>query len=560
MARGTILTSKCSFCGKLAVEKQRYTLGDDIYVDLECGHTILSEKMVDPDEQAWEEQLREWAVKGLVPYHYQIEGVKFLERAQCNALLLDEQGLGKTIQIAMLFKRNPQLFPALVVVKSGLRAQWFKEIMKWTGELAQVVTSSRELPYFDIFNIVIVSIDSLRLLRADVNPEPTELEKAAMLAAGQLPKNHKPVWTDEICAKFNSVIIDESQKIKTSTASRTQALRLVVQAGMKVNGKKPCVIPMSGTNIEKHAGEYFNTLNLVNHELFPERTRFIRQHVEVRDGKMAGLKHPEYFRNLTKDFIIRRKRADVLPDLPKVFRQFRLAEMEGGPLDMYIKVMKEFLKEAEDPAKPMMPITLLGYLSKLRHITGVAKVDAAMEFVEEFILETEVERKLAIFLHHHSAADVLLAKIEELCKEGNYNAPLYYHAGLDPLKERPAMEAKFAEPGNKIMLLSTGAAAEGLNLQFCSDCLIMERQWNPSTEEQAESRFTRPGSTADRVNAHYLIAAGTIDDFFTEIVEIKRRNVAQTLDGEEMAWDESSLIAELGKALMTKGLKKWKMK
>jgi SNF2 family DNA or RNA helicase len=110
------------------------------------------------------------------------------------------------------------------------------------------------------------------------------------------------------------------------------------------------------------------------------------------------------------------------------------------------------------------------------------------------------------------------------------------------------------------MLLSTQAAAEGLNLQFCSDCLIMERQWNPSTEEQAEARFTRPGSTADRVNAHYLIAAGTIDDFFTELVEIKRRNVAQTLDGQEFEWDEKSLMAELGRVAMEKGLRKWKLK
>ena len=559
MARGTILKTKCPFCGKPAVEKERYREGADNYLVLECGHTIMSDAL-NPDEQLWQEQLAEWGAKNLVPYPFQIEGVKFLEACDCNGLLLDEQGLGKTIQACMLMKRNPQLFPALIVVKSGLRAQWFKEIFKWTGEAAQVIEGSKELPYLDMFNIVIISIDSLRLVRSDCKPEPSEYEKAQMLASGEVYIPKRVIWTDEICAQFNFIVIDESQKIKTSGASRTQALRLIASAGIRVNGQKPRVLPMSGTNVEKHAGEFFNTLNLVNPELFPKRERFINQHVRVQDGRMGGLKYPEQFRNLTKDFIIRRKRVDVLPELPKVFRQFRLAEIAGKELDAYIKVMKEFLEAAEDPARPMMPNSLLGYMSRLRHCTGIAKVDAALEFVEEFMLETEVERKLAIFLHHQIAGEALLAKIEKLCKDGNYAPPLYYHAGLDPLHERPAMEEQFRQPGNKIMLLSTQAAAEGLNLQFCSDCLIMERQWNPSTEEQAESRFTRPGSLADRVNAHYLIAAGTIDDFFTELVEVKRRNVAQTLDGVEVEWDEKGLMAELGRVAMEKGLRKWKLR
>jgi hypothetical protein len=59
--------------------------------------------------------------------------------------------------------------------------------------------------------------------------------------------------------------------------------------------------------------------------------------------------------------------------------------------------------------------------------------------------------------------------------------------------------------------------------------------------------------------AHYLIAAGTIDDFLTDIVEEKRRNVNQTLDGKEVDWDTNSLQSALADALMSKGLRKWKL-
>jgi SNF2 family DNA or RNA helicase len=214
------------------------------------------------------------------------------------------------------------------------------------------------------------------------------------------------------------------------------------------------------------------------------------------------------------------------------------------------------MEAMEDPERPMLPTDILGFLSKMRHITGIAKVDAAVDFAEEFLLETE--RKLVIFLHHKMAAAILEKKLGERMKEGAFNPPLSLHSQLD-LNQRMAVIEEFRKPENRIMLASTLASGEGLNLQFCSDCLIMERQWNPSYEEQAEARFPRPGSTADRVNATYLIAAGTIDDFLTDIVETKRRNVAQTLDGKEIEWDEKSLVGELAKVLQTKGLAKWRL-
>jgi len=49
----------------------------------------------------------------------------------------------------------------------------------------------------------------------------------------------------------------------------------------------------------------------------------------------------------------------------------------------------------------------------------------------------------------------------------------------------------------RIMLASTLAAGEGLNLQFCSFYIMMERQWNPANEEQPEGRFSRPEQTAN---------------------------------------------------------------
>lgn len=547
------LAEKCPYCGKIAKEIWRDTIGSQIFILLECSHTIIRDIVVS-------QEVEMVSSDGRRPFPFQLDAVKFLEASECNGMILDEQGLGKTIDECLLLVRNERLLPCLIVVKSGLRAQWFAEIFRWTGMAAQVITSSRELPLFDIFKVVIVSLDTLRLLRPDCKPL-SDYEKESLKARGKKVPPQTPIWTDEICSHFKHICVDESHKIKNPNSSRTEALRLIVKAAN--GGQKPPMVMLSGTNIEKHAGEFFVTLNMCRPEMFNNISQYHKQWCEMRDGKIAGIKHPERWKEYTSSFILRRTRAQVMPELPPVMRQFRLCEIEGDELEAYIKVVKEFQKAEEDPDIKLSQSDILGYMSRMRHITGIAKVNAALEFIEEFLLEAE-GRKLVIFLHHKLAGAILMEKLNQLCKDGGYAPPLYLSSDLNALTQRPQMVEEFKKPGNRLMVASTLASAEGLNMQFVTDCLFMERQWNPSTEEQAEGRFPRPRPEdpwpADaKIMAHYLIAAGTIDDFFTELVELKRRNVKQTLDGEEMVWDEKNLLVELRNTLLSKGLKKWKI-
>jgi len=108
------------------------------------------------------------------------------------------------------------------------------------------------------------------------------------------------------------------------------------------------------------------------------------------------------------------------------------------------------------------------------------------------------------------------------------------------------------------LIASTLAAGEALNLQFASDCILLERQWNPSNEVQAEDRFHRFGQI-NPVSCIYMIASETIDEYFTELVETKRAIVNSTLDNKEIQWDQQSLMSELATILVTKGKRAWKL-
>ena len=61
----------------------------------------------------------------------------------------------------------------------------------------------------------------------------------------------------------------------------------------------------------------------------------------------------------------------------------------------------------------------------------------------------------------------------------------------------------------------------------------MEFEWTPGKHDQAEDRVHRIGQKADSVNALYMIAEGTIDEYFMEIIDTKRGVLSQVLDGKE---------------------------
>ena len=199
---------------------------------------------------------------------------------------------------------------------------------------------------------------------------------------------------------------------------------------------------------------------------------------------------------------------------------------------------------------------MLAIMTKMRQVTAVGKVDTCVDFVTEHLLGTD--RKITIFAHHEVAINLLIEKLNSWMTDGDFLPVLHLHSGLDSFKRQQLIET-FKNTDHRVMVLSTKAAGEGLNIQFVSDSIMFERQWNPASEEQAEDRHHRFGQE-NKVTITYMIASDTIDEYFTELVETKRAIMASTLDNKEMQWDQPSLLAELAEVLVTRGRKAWTLK
>lgn len=524
MALSQIVKKECPNCGKIAVEESRVKLGKTTLIKLACGHLMHSASL-QGDVDVYHTII---SSDGCSPREYQIEAIKFAEEADARCIIADEAGLGKTWEVCGLLKlHREKLFPAVIVAPTTVKLQWMHEILRICGNgpdfLTQIIQTGKEkaMPGFKIY---IITYDLLK-------------------------KDDVFEYVDDI----KTIIIDECQRIKNHLSDRAKAVQ-------KIAKKTTHIIPMSGTPIKNNAGEYFTVLNLVAPTRFPSWQRFVDTYCDSYDSgwgtKVGGLKNSARFHEDTKDIIIRRTKAEVLKDLPPIDRRFYHVELDKKLNKAYAKALdelEEMLYSDEDGFTKST--TTIAIMSKLRHITGVSKVAECIDFTTEFLLSSD--RKIVIFSHHQDVAALLVFNLGQWCVEGGFDKPLHLHSGLDG-NGRAALIKQFKSSDARVMVASTLAAGEGINLQFCSDAIILERQWNPANEEQAEGRFHRFGQL-NSVSITYMIASGTIDEYFTELVEVKRSIVASTLDKKEIQWDQQSLMKELAQILVTRGRERWRL-
>ena len=522
MALSSIIKKNCSVCNRVAVEKSRISFGTSKLITLECGHVTSEEVLTSTNDITT-------ILNGCKLMPYQVAGVEFLQNADARAILSDEQGLGKTIQALALIKlHQTKLLPAIIVCPTTVKLQWHHEIINKCGVagfLTQVIGSSKELaaPGFDIY---ITTYDLLK------NEKSFELVKDSI--------------------KF--VVIDECQRIKNHLSERAKAVQ-------KICKNVEHILPMSGTPVKNNAGEYFTVLNLVRPTQFPNYTRFIETDCDSYNSgwgyKVGGLRNPELFHEKTKDFILRRIKSEVLTDLPALSRKFYHVELDPRLSKAYAAALEELddLMYDDEINSSERATNMLAIMSKMRQITGISKVEQCIDFLTEFLISND--RKIVVFVHHNAVAGKLIADLNVWLKDGGFQPALSMNSSLSA-EARQNLVMQFKNEDCRVMVASTLASGEGLNLQFCSDAIMLERQWNPANEEQAEGRFHRFGQI-NPVSVTYMMASGTIDEYFTELVEQKRAIVSSTLDNREIQWDQQSLLTELAMILTTKGKKAWKL-
>ena len=548
----TRLQDKCEICGKVAVSKSEKlivtpgdTQPDMKYITLECGHMVFRKVPKgtpfhtfqmggDPNcAHSWQKN-RCMKCGRCRPYDFQIEAMKFLESGLAvnkGAADFDEMGLGKTIVAGGVVYFNPELWPCVWAVKSGLKYQFASFLIHWLGDehIPQIINSSKD-NLWPGFKHYIIGYDMM-------------VSKSRTLKSGKVVTSGFDI-TKFDDAGVKCVVLDECQQIKNVDSSRTQMVRKLVR------DRK--VIALSGTPWNNRGSELFPVLNMLAPMKFSSAEKFKRDWVSyyyqgafIKEG---GIKRIPQFKEYTKDICIRRERTEVLPELPLVNRTKLNVIMDDSQEKIYDEAVEEFTKWYEEQAGEISGMMIIAAMQKMRHLVALAKIPATMEYVAEFVENTD--RKIVVFAHHKDVQAILFEEIKTA--HGDEMLVLKLDADMDGYKRNEACE-QFNGAQRSIMVASQLASGEGLNLQTCCDCIMHERQWNPGKEEQCEGRFIRIGSVATSVSAVYAHLDGltTIDPQLDEIVERKRAQFHEMMNKSEAPkWSEDSIMRDLASSIV----------
>lgn len=552
----TRLQDKCEKCGKVAISKDERTIKtpetsthDMKFITLECGHMMMKRipkgtpfhlfRLNEKPGCAHEWDKNSCLVCGCKrPYDFQVDGMRFAEHAlatQNGVLIADEMGLGKTNQSMGVVFFHEELWPVLWVVKSGLKYQFSSAQLNWMNpdvansqHIPQIIKTSKDwlIPGLKHY---IIGYDML-------------VQKSRTLKSGKVVTSGFDITQfDRVGIKL--VVLDECQQIKNADSSRTQMVRRVVK------GRK--VIGLSGTPWNNRGSELFPILNMIDPMKFHSAEKFKRDWVQTYwQGsvlKEGGIKNIDLFREFTKDIIIRRERKEVMKELPLVNRTKLNVVMDETQEAIYDEAVETFVRWYEEQQMEITGMAIIAMMAKLRHLVALAKIPATIEYVNEFVEDTD--RKLVVFAHHQDVQAILYDEIHSA--HGDEVLVLKFTADMNPEQRNHAVD-QFNSSSRAIFIMSQGAGGEGLNLQTCSDCLMHERQWNPGREEQCEGRFIRIGQTSDSVNAVYTHMEGltAIDQQLDAIVERKRIQFHNWTGSEADKWSEDAIVKELAASIV----------
>lgn len=462
-------------------------------------------------------------------FPFQIEGARFLEQQNGRAAIFDQQGLGKTVQALAFLKFHQECLPALFIVKSKLKFQWLTEIIRWCGEsyFPQIIGDGKT----GVAKGLKCYITSFDLLR---NIDKKKLESL----------------------NLQSVIIDEVQAVKNPSSARTIHLQAICK-------NIPHIIPLSGTPWKNRGSEFFVVLNMLSPQKFWSMQYFLDHWVDYymhgNQPKQGGIRNIAKFKEYTKDLLIRRERDDVMPELPKTNRVRLTCQIEDSARKAYEEEVSEFVKwyneliisGEEDSASSEQG--MLARLNRMRHIIALAKIPYTIDWTEEFLDETD--RHLIIGVHHKDVGLILVNQLKKLNK-----CEVFTMTSTQNDDERQRVKMAYINSKRAIMVASTLSAGEGTDglQKVCYDMVIHERQWNPMNEEQLEDRLARIGSIApQKVNVTYIHADDSTDIQLDAIVESKRIQFHAAMNkGAMPAWHEGSIISELGKMIIQRGVRK----
>jgi SWI/SNF-related matrix-associated actin-dependent regulator 1 of chromatin subfamily A len=478
----------------------------------------------------------EWVVpgfeeKGIKLHPFQRITGKFIELTKFRGLILNQMGLGKTLNSIAIVMKN-QLFPALVICPSSVRPNWEREILRFTGEAALVFTGEtpndvdliHAITKFPKF--ILMSYDSLAGYEDLTYEKKTKVDEDDEDTVRIIEEKRVFLWVHAInkLVKPAIVICDEAHKIKNTSSKRGEAIQAL---------ETPKFIGLTGTPIVNRPMELLPLLQKVDPEnyLKVSAKEFNARYAWGKNG-VNPYKIKE-LHDILQRYAIRYLTKDVFTQLPPITTIERFIDLPPKARKMYNKVMDGILEQIDsDGNVAQHAITgILAQLMRLKQLCTLVKMDVAADLARDIYDagEDKPYRKVIIFSQFKSVPAPAVGRINSLL------APeCVTFTGDNPPAERQFIVDQFQRNQDiHFLSCSTQAAAEGLNITAAGSVIFTDLMWTPKDHMQAIGRAYGRISDAHHVDAYYILCRDTIDDMIHGILQEKIQTIETVVDGAE---------------------------
>ena len=470
-------------------------------------------------------------------YDYQLEGVKFGLNHH-NFLLLDEQGLGKTLQLITLArykKKHRGLKHCLIICGlNSLKFNWQKEVEKFCSDEKAIVLGTRLNTKGKVVNMTIeetkqqiescpkeffwiINIEKMRLTDAEnkagtgiVNYFNREIEKG----------NLGMVVVDEIHKCKNP----QSQQGKGLLAFDTTADRVGMTGTLLVNNPYDLYAPMTFTG-------------LINYNKWLFEQKFV-----IKDdwGKPMGYQNMDELHSILYKSSIRRTK-DLLDLPPKLYKQewLEFSDEEQKVFDAITGNGNMAILDKIDP-----PIDMFAKLTRMRQATTTGsllsskcnvstKFDRLKDILEEAKLNNQ---KVLVFCQFTEGLKICV----DYCRE---YAPKLIIGGMGS-KVQETIDEHENTNGFSCIFAQEATLGAGFTLANTEIVVFLTPPWNKATYDQCCDRVHRIGQK----NTVQIIDL-LIKDTYDELVYLKLHGkgaMSKALIDGEMTPEVAQALKKLG--------------
>ena len=450
---------------------------------------------------------------------YQEVGVKwlwFLYTYRLSGLLCDDMGLGKTHQAMALIAAVRQSY----VKKKAKKRPLFlvvcptSVLYHWQDKLEEFIPSLRVHLFYGPGRTL--------------NPKGGG-EIDVILTSYGVMRNESALLKKQ---RISLAVYDEIQVAKNEQSRIHQAL-LKIPAQMRLG--------LTGTPIENRLRELKSLFDIALPTYMPGDAKFRELFVNPieRENKAESR---ELLARFIKPFVLRRKKEDVLDDLPEKTEDVAHCALRGDQEKLYNDVLnrsaEKMIKELKDDKKAVPFIHVFALLTLLKQVCNHPALyekdienhekytSGKWELFTELLSEARAsDQKVVVFTHFLGMMDI----IELYLKKEGVNFASVRGSTRDRRKE---IERFQKDPDCKVFVGSLQAVGLGIDLTAASVVIHYDRWWNPAREDQATDRVHRIGQQRG-VQVFKLVTLNTLEEKIDLIIQRKKTLADGVIESEE---------------------------